>query len=268
MKITIYTTSTCSFSAAEKAYLQSRNLPFEEKNVETSKENLEELLKVGNNFAGTPVTKIEKDDGKVVILKGFTKEEIEKELPLTTPAVQAPASQTPTLDVVSPVAPETPAAPAAMPDLSMAPAPAVGEPVADVSAAPMPPVQMPDMTMPQSPVSIDPVVSQVMPNMATQPPVVTFDPAPMNVPATQEPAPMYQPQTPMAPAMPEPAMPTMSFEPPMAQAPQQTAPAMPTNNPLDSILKDLQNKVGSPDTGVSPAAPASVMPSIPDFPAK
>jgi glutaredoxin len=255
MKITIYTTSTCSFSAAEKAYLQSRNLPFEEKNVETSKENLEELLKVGNNFAGTPVTKIEKDDGKVIILKGFTKEEVEKELPL---------------------APGAPAAPASTPDMSVPQMPQVSETT--------PPVQMPDMPpvpqAPQAPVAVDPVVSQVMSTMAPQQPTVTFDPAPMNPPATQEPAPMYQPQTPMAPAMPEPAMPTMSFEPPMAQAPSASAPSaqptMPVNDPLDSILKDLQSKVGSPVmpsvTAPSPTTqsdmPGAVMPSIPDFPAK
>ena len=78
MKITIYTINDCQYSKAEKDYLLAHNLPFEEKNLETNKEYLTEMLALANNFAGTPVTKIEKDDGQISILKGFTKEEFDK----------------------------------------------------------------------------------------------------------------------------------------------------------------------------------------------
>jgi len=80
MKITVYTVSDCQFSKAEKEYLQSHNLAYEEKNLEQNREWLTEMLAVSNNFAGTPVTKIEKDDDQIVVLKGFTKEEFDEVL--------------------------------------------------------------------------------------------------------------------------------------------------------------------------------------------
>ncbi len=80
MKITIYTITDCQFSKQEKEYLTSHNLQFEEKNLETNHEYLTEMLNLSNNFAGTPVTKLEKDDTTIVVLKGFTQEEFDKEL--------------------------------------------------------------------------------------------------------------------------------------------------------------------------------------------
>ncbi|MFH0979423.1 MAG: glutaredoxin domain-containing protein [Candidatus Roizmanbacteria bacterium] len=77
MKITVYTTADCQFSKAEKEYLTSHSLQYEEKNLETNKEFLTEMLAVSNNFAGTPVTRVEKDDGTIAVLKGFTKEEFD-----------------------------------------------------------------------------------------------------------------------------------------------------------------------------------------------
>ncbi len=94
MKITVYTITDCEFSKQEKEYLASHQLQYEEKNLETNKEFLTEMLAVSNNFAGTPVTKIEKDDGQIVILKGFTKDEFDKTLRLTP--VEEPAAKTET----------------------------------------------------------------------------------------------------------------------------------------------------------------------------
>ena len=58
MKISIYTVTDCKFSASEKAYLQAKNLVFEEKNLETNKENLTEMLNLSNNFAGLGTFKL------------------------------------------------------------------------------------------------------------------------------------------------------------------------------------------------------------------
>ncbi len=85
MKITIYTITDCQFSKQEKEYLASHKLPFDEKNLETNKEFLTDMLAVSNNFAGTPVTKIEKDDGQIAVLKGFTKDEFDQTLGFTPP---------------------------------------------------------------------------------------------------------------------------------------------------------------------------------------
>ncbi len=95
MKITIYTVTDCQFSKQEKEYLSSHNLPYEEKNLELNKEWLTEMLAVSNNFAGTPVTRIEKDDGTIQVFKGFTKEEFDNFFGFTS-------SQTPSQNLSSP----------------------------------------------------------------------------------------------------------------------------------------------------------------------
>ena len=92
MKITVYTVTDCQFSNQEKDYLKTNNLNYEEKNLELNKEWLAEMLAVSNNFAGTPVTKIEKDDGSIIVLKGFTKEEFDQALNLTPQPDQAQTS--------------------------------------------------------------------------------------------------------------------------------------------------------------------------------
>jgi glutaredoxin len=92
MKITVYTVSDCQFSKQEKEYLRSHNLAYEEKNLEQNREWLTEMLAVSNNFAGTPVTKIEKDDGQIIVLKGFTQEEFDEVLGFKKEELVAQAS--------------------------------------------------------------------------------------------------------------------------------------------------------------------------------
>jgi glutaredoxin len=77
MKITVYTIADCQFSKQEKNYLDSVGLKYEERDLEKNNDWLTEMLTISDNFAGTPVTKIEKDDGSTVILKGFTQSEFE-----------------------------------------------------------------------------------------------------------------------------------------------------------------------------------------------
>lgn len=132
MKITIYTITECAFSKQEKEYLSGHGLQFEEKNLETNREYLTEMLAIGGNFAGTPVTKIEKDDGQIVVLKGFTAAEFDTALALTpttvptTPApgepeVQMPPVEPPVESAPTPIpaVPETPVT-APVPDPAMA----------------------------------------------------------------------------------------------------------------------------------------------------
>lgn len=112
MKITVYTVPTCAFCKQEKEYLTSKGLLFEEKNLEASREWLTEMLTVGSNFAGTPVTKIEKDNGQVEVLKGFTKEEFDRVLAQQQP--EPPAPQPPVPQPTPPL-PEPPPAPTPTP---------------------------------------------------------------------------------------------------------------------------------------------------------
>lgn len=111
MKITIYTTSDCEFSKQEIEYLKSHNLQFEEKNLETNKEFLTEMLAVGDNFSGTPVTRIEKDDGQSVVLKGFTQAEFDQALGFAPAEKQAgpatPAGEPAKIETATPVSSPT-----------------------------------------------------------------------------------------------------------------------------------------------------------------
>lgn len=105
MKITIYTVTECQFSQKLKAYLQEKNLQYEEKNLELNKEWLSEMLAVSNNFAGTPVAKIEKDDGTIVVLKGFTQEEFDATLGFQQPTTSSTPSTQPEAPKFEPVQP-------------------------------------------------------------------------------------------------------------------------------------------------------------------
>src|SRR3989338_5789455 len=105
MKITIYTIKDCAFSKQEKEYLNTNKLVFEEKDLETNKEFLTEMLAISNNFAGTPVTRVEKDDGTIAVLKGFTKTEFDTVFGFTAevkPPVEAEAKPEPPVEAVSP----------------------------------------------------------------------------------------------------------------------------------------------------------------------
>lgn len=234
MKIIVYTVTDCQFSKQEKEYLTAKNLQFEERNLEVNKEWLTEMLEVGNNFAGTPVTKIEKDDGQTVVLKGFTKEEFDQALgfapaPATDGQTPTPTETTPTpvqTDVVS--------------------APAAAQTTPDVAV--VPPV-MPTQPVPTVDAAVDPqqAVNAVIADVAqTQPPAVAEPVVPPTVPPT--------PDVAVAP----PVVPTQPTE---------------ANPQLNSLLQNLQAKadpvqapaaVQSADQPATPA-PTAGTPQIPDF---
>ena len=176
MKITVYTITECQFSKQEKEYLSSHGLQFQEKNLETNREFLTEMLAVGGNFAGTPVTKIEKDDGQIVVLKGFTAAEFDKTLGKTpdvgsvkpAESVQVEQPTAPVVEVTPVAAPVEAVAPAQTAPEVVAPAPVVPDPaMASVlntleqqaaPPAPLAPVapQAPAAPMPAAPIIPDP----------------------------------------------------------------------------------------------------------------
>lgn len=182
MKITLYTITDCAFSKQEKEYLSAHGLQFEEKNLETNREFLTEMLAIGGNFAGTPVTKIEKDDGQIIVLKGFTTAEFDKTLALTPTQTVEPVQTQP---VAVPVAEVTPvAAPVEQPVVAQAPAPVV-LPVESVPVAP-------------APVAADPAMASVLNTLEQQTQVADTSPEPVQV----VPAPVAP--MPGAPVIPDP----------------------------------------------------------------
>lgn len=280
MKITVYTISDCKFSQQEKDYLKANSLSFEEKNLELNKDYLTEMLTVSNNFAGTPVTKIEKDSGETVVLKGFTKDEFDRELGLQkeeAPAVEAVAAAAAVTDqpaaepapqVQAPEAkkeelpslemPVADAAPSAMPEpLDIAPPAAMPEPMNAMPAAPaaMPPVAEP-AAIPATP-SIDmqptPAAMPEIPDLSAQvqamgaPAQESAMPAAMPEPMSTMPAaPAAMPPVAEPAAMPAPmnAMPAAMPEVTPTGAPSApAAPAPQNDDALNAILNSLQEKV-------------------------
>ncbi|MBP6993631.1 glutaredoxin family protein [Candidatus Woesebacteria bacterium] len=236
MKITIFTISDCYFSKQEKEYLQSHNLPFDERNLEENREFLTEMLTISNNFAGTPVTKIEKDDGQIVVLKGFTKEEFDKTFNITDAPVAAVAEMSPpkiTLSepVVGPTVPTPAPEPAPQP-----PAPMPAEPV----SAPTPPTTPPNVDLGSIAAQIE-QLKKLQESLAAQ----------QSAPA---PTPVAAPV--VAPPMPEPVAQPVASVPPTQAAPQ--APAVQPANVDDSlaaILAELQTKINSSQDSGTPGTP-------------
>lgn len=244
MKVTLYTTSTCPFCQQEKSYLQSKRLSFEEKNVELNKAYLDEMLQVGSNFAGVPVTKIEKDDGQTVVLKGFTQSEFDAALATSQPAVQAQSDDTAQPPAPTPE-PTTPSVPPPYEPVAPTPAPIEPEPTITPPAptpeplAPTPPFSEPAISEPTSPVEPTQQQSQV-----SSDPLNSILKDLQNRMTTDQNQPV-QPQ----PTPPQPDQPTNI---PTPQAPQPTVP--PLSEP-------------TPTTPTSDQPPSGI-PSIPDFPAK
>ena len=122
MKITIYTISDCQFCKAEKDYFNMKGFPFEEKNLETNKAYLTEMLDLSDKFAGVPFTVINKDDGSVVKLKGFTAEEFDAALATNSTSAQ---SQMPVdsnkLDMPTPIVDQMPKVTDTLPTMNTAP---------------------------------------------------------------------------------------------------------------------------------------------------
>lgn len=171
MKITLYTITDCPFCRQEKEYLKSNNMSFEEKNLETNRDFLTEMLSVSNNFSGVPVTKIEKDDGQVSVLKGFTKEEFDKVLGFA-PVMQAQQQPEPT----SPPGPQPtpPPPPSPTPPPPPAPEPEMpSTPIEEPTPPPPPPAPEPpkEPEVPPAPPSPTPEEPPVAPQPTnTQPP--------------------------------------------------------------------------------------------------
>jgi glutaredoxin len=247
MKITIYTITDCQFSKQEKEYLQSHNLQFEEKNLETNREFLTEMLAISNNFAGTPVTKLVKDDGSNIVLKGFTKDEFDKELGFASvAAAPAPTVGAPAADMSAPAPPPEPP-----PTVTPEPAQPVTPPAPVEPAHEEPPAMptTPPMPEPGTPPTVEPEAPHV--DMSATTPT---EPTPVE--------PMTPPEMPAPTSTPEPTTPTQPEIPQESPTQQPPAPAQAAQapGPLDAILTSLQTKSGS---NTAPAA-NTTPPTIPD----
>lgn len=75
-KVIVYSTSWCGFCRSEKQYFDSKNIAYEDKDVEKDASAQKELLeKIDGNFQGVPVTDIGGD-----IILGFDRPKIDETL--------------------------------------------------------------------------------------------------------------------------------------------------------------------------------------------
>lgn len=189
MKITIYTIKDCAFSKQEKEYLNANKLAYEEKDLETDKGFLTEMLAISNNFAGTPVTRVEKDDGSIAVLKGFTKEEFDTTFGL---AIAPTDSQIPAAnDQTAPVT--TNDTPITVNDTPITTAPAAEVPPAEtISPSPVP-TDLPPVEAPATPNPLQSVIddlqskSELTAPVAEQPAQPTTDTPPPVTPTVNTP---------------------------------------------------------------------------------
>lgn len=263
MKITVYTINDCKFSQAEKEYLKKNNVEFEEKNLETNRDFLTEMLAVSNNFAGTPVTKIEKDSGEAIVLKGFTQEEFDKALGITSegtsPTAQTAVVATASTEMQKEESTQTAAQTSGIPEgqieeTSPASVEAVSQPEAPTVNASSADVQQPTPTVVESLSEDD--SSSVTPSndMPVPPPVEPLTPV---APASADSiGPISLSDAPAAPATETPvetvpatdmntanAQPTAEATP--APATQPSAAPQPANDALNSVLQNLESQVNS-----------------------
>ncbi len=70
-KVTVYTSSTCPYCQMAKEYLKEREIPFDEKNVQTDKDARNELMAMG--YTGVPVICV--DEEQIV---GFDKNKLDE----------------------------------------------------------------------------------------------------------------------------------------------------------------------------------------------
>jgi len=81
VKLKIYSTTTCPYCKAEKDYLTSKNIPFENIFVDEDAVAAQNLIEKSGQM-GVPVTEITYEDGKTEYILGFDRPRLEKILGL------------------------------------------------------------------------------------------------------------------------------------------------------------------------------------------
>lgn len=80
-KIVIYSTATCGYCKMLKSYLQSKDIPYKEKQADLDQSLAKELFEKSGQL-GVPFTIIENKDGSEEKILGFDKKKIDLALGL------------------------------------------------------------------------------------------------------------------------------------------------------------------------------------------
>ncbi|SDK06379.1 glutaredoxin domain-containing protein [Sediminibacillus albus] len=73
-KVVIYSQETCSPCQAEKEWLKNNNVQFEDRDIRTHSQYMDEVVALG--ASATPVTVITEEGGSEEIVMGFDKERL------------------------------------------------------------------------------------------------------------------------------------------------------------------------------------------------
>jgi glutaredoxin len=68
--ITIYTTNTCAYCVMVKKWLNSKNMSYDEVNLDTNPERAQEAIEISGQMA-VPVTVITKNDDTKEVVVGY-----------------------------------------------------------------------------------------------------------------------------------------------------------------------------------------------------
>lgn len=80
MEITIYSTTTCSFCHALRAWLDKQNIPYAYKLTDEDDAAMAEFMSVNDGFLGVPFTVIKAKDGTLTKITGFDQAKFKKTL--------------------------------------------------------------------------------------------------------------------------------------------------------------------------------------------
>jgi len=79
MKITIYSTKTCGYCHALKAWLQEKQIDFTDYSVDINPIAAQNMVRISGQM-GVPFSVIEKDNGSTVNILGFDRQRFSTEL--------------------------------------------------------------------------------------------------------------------------------------------------------------------------------------------
>ncbi len=80
MNITIYSTTTCSYCHALKAWLDKQNIAYDYKLTDEDDATMAEFMHVNDGVIGVPLTIIKKDDGNEAKILGFDQAKLKNAL--------------------------------------------------------------------------------------------------------------------------------------------------------------------------------------------
>ncbi len=79
-KVVVYATVTCPYCKMLKAWLEEKEIKYENKFVDEDQMAMDEMMQVAEGHMGVPFTVVTRDDGEVVKIAGFDRGKLQEAL--------------------------------------------------------------------------------------------------------------------------------------------------------------------------------------------